>query len=87
MALATARQKIDSLDTCGGSCSGLILGDFGLTDAQWDTVLCNLADLKALHLCIRDYASPPSSDKAFQSALGILTKAAPSIETLHLFVT
>jgi hypothetical protein len=85
MALATAGKKIHSLDTCGGSCNddtGLILGDSGLADTQWDSALCNLADLKALHLCIRDCASPPSSDKRFQSALGILTTAAPTIETL-----
>ncbi|KAK4098903.1 hypothetical protein N658DRAFT_509159 [Parathielavia hyrcaniae] len=39
MAMVAVRRKIDILDTCGGFCGGLILGDhqLWLTRSQWDS--------------------------------------------------
>ncbi|KAK4125649.1 hypothetical protein N657DRAFT_678732 [Parathielavia appendiculata] len=99
MALVTSHKKIDSLDTCGGSsCFGLDLDGIELSDAQWDSVFCSLADLKALHLCIRDpslrdpslpdpdWATPTPSDKTLQATLNIMAKASPSIEILSFSI-
>ncbi|KAL2171383.1 hypothetical protein VTG60DRAFT_3026 [Thermothelomyces hinnuleus] len=76
------RNKIDTLDTCGGCCNGLIMGDYGLTGAQWDSILRSLGRLKVLHSCIRDMTTPPATDETFRTTLRILTAAASSFETL-----
>lgn len=80
-AIGSSGRVIERLDTCGGCCSGLILADFKLTQAQCDSVLSILQELKDLHLCIRTWWGQPE-DATYEFLLDILSTAAPSLETL-----
>ncbi|KAL2151768.1 hypothetical protein VTH82DRAFT_6866 [Thermothelomyces myriococcoides] len=44
---AATKSEIDTLDTCGRCCYGLIMGDYGLTDEEWDSILHSFKRLKS----------------------------------------
>ncbi|KAJ9130821.1 hypothetical protein NKR23_g12019 [Pleurostoma richardsiae] len=74
--------EIETLNTCGGSCSGLVVGDLGLTKEQCKSVLPLVRGLKSLHFCIRSHHDR-RDDESYRFLLGLVVTAAPNLEELN----